>query len=122
MARHVRQNIGLRDATTHGNSLARVGRSGGAGPTRTGFGHDGWTGGWSMVFSRQRRTSWTEAIFYRQVLHRSVGDARFFLHVGSNVQRARAAWRDGGGGVGPTRTGSSHDGWSMVFSWQRRTS
>jgi hypothetical protein len=74
-----------------------------------------------MVFSRQRRTSWTEAIFYRQVLHRSVGDARFFLHVGSNVQRARAAWRDGGGGVGPTRTGCSH-GWSRVFSQQHPTS
>jgi hypothetical protein len=47
-----------------------------------------------------------------------VGDARFFPYVGNNVQRARAAWRDGGGGVGPTRTGCSH-GWSMVPCRQR---
>ena len=99
MARHVRQNTGLRDATTHGSSLARVGRSGGAGPTRTGSEHDGWRGGWSMVFSRQRSLlSGTEAILFRKVLHRSVGGARVLQHVNNNnVQLARGVRHDGGG-------------------------
>jgi hypothetical protein len=88
---------------------------GGVGPTRTRSGH-----GWSMVPScRQRPTSGTEAILFREVVHRSWGAARFFQHVNSNVQLARGAWFDAGGGGRPTRTRSGH-GWSMVPSCRQR--
>ena len=75
----------------------------------------------SMVLSRQRRTSGTEAIFFREVLHRPLGGTRFFQHVDNNIQPVRAAGRDGGGRPLPTGTGSGH-GWSMVLSRQRPTS
>ena len=66
--------------------------------TETGSGH-----GWSVVPSRQRPPtswtwSWTEANFFRGVLHRSFGGARFFRHVKNDVYLVRAAWHDGGDG------------------------
>ena len=97
-ARHVRQNTGSKDTTTHRRphlptSAAAVGCC----PQKPGRAM-GPVMGWSMVFSRQRPTSWTEAILFREVLHRSLGGARFFQHINNNVQPVRGAWYDGGGG------------------------
>ena len=74
----------------------------------------------SRQLSTSGTQSWTEAIFFRRVLHRSWAGTRVFRLVNNNVQLVRAAWHDGGGGEQPTPTGSGHHGWSMVPSQQQR--